>query len=421
MPEDELQAIVDELAERLERSVAIDDPDIRLLAASRHFGDEDRWRIGSVLNRSIPPDVVELIRGYGVSQWTKPGILDLGVIPDATPRLCAPVRCHGHLLGYLWLLDRNGTLGDHETAAAGEAADRAGTVLYRRLLVRQRYQARHEAILRDLVSPDTMIRSQAIDDLRTEDLFPDDAMHFTVLAVQCRPDDADHAEREVELEAAVEEGLRAVTDDVALIATHRSRAWLLLAQRRPPTRHLVDTVTDRITNRFKHLARTSSKPVFGLGPTVERLDEVADSYRKAVLAARTALLVPGVGDVARWGELGPYELLVTLGPDDLAEASRMPDLVALENADAHGVLIDTLTIFFDHGGSARRAAEALSIHRATLYQRLRRIEQVTGRDLQDGDHRLALHLGLKLRSLAIAFRLNAHADADRPDRSDSRA
>lgn len=407
MPEDELQAIVDELAERLGRSVAIDDPGIRLLAASRHFGDEDPVRISSVLNRTVPPEVVELVRTHGVAQWTEPGRLELG-IPDATPRLCTPVRCQGQLLGYLWLLDQAGTLGDAEVAAAGEAAERAGAVLYRRLLVRQRSQARHEAILRDLVSPDAMIRSQAIDDLRAEDLFPESPLHLTVLAVQCVSDGEAHAERGVELEAAVEEGSRAVTEGVALLATHRSRAWLLLAQRRPPTRDLVDALTDRIAIRFKHLTHSRSAVVFGLGPTVERLDEVADSYRKAVRAARTAVLVPGVGNVARWGELGPYELLVTLAPDDLAEASRTPDLVALEDADVHGVLITTLTTFFDLGGSAQHAAEALRIHRATLYQRLRRIEQVTGRDLHDGDDRLALHLGLKLRALAIAFRVNAN-------------
>lgn len=406
MADDELQAIVDELAERLERSVAIDDPGIRLLAASRHFGDEDPVRIGSVLNRTVPPEVVELVRLHGVAQWTAPGMIDLG-IRDAAPRLCTPVRCHGQLLGYLWLLDRAGTLDDADVAAAAEAADRAGTVLYRRLLVRQRSQARHEAILRDLVSPDAMMRSQAIDDLRAEDLFPESPLHLTVLAVQCLSDGEAHAERGVELEAAVEEGSRAIAEGVALLATHRARAWLLLAQRRPPTSELVGTIVDRITVRFRHLTQGRSALVFGVGPTVERLEEVADSYRKAVRAARTAVLVPGVGNVARWGELGPYELLVTLAPDDLAEASRTPDMAALEQADGHGVLIATLTTFFDHGGSAQQAAEALNIHRATLYQRLRRIEHVTGRNLQNGDDRLALHLGLKLRALAMAFRVNA--------------
>ena len=53
MSDGDLQSIVDDLAERLHRSVAIDDPAIRLLAASRHFGDEDAVRVGSVLNRAV--------------------------------------------------------------------------------------------------------------------------------------------------------------------------------------------------------------------------------------------------------------------------------------------------------------------------------------------------------------------------------
>jgi hypothetical protein len=46
------------------------------------------------------------------------------------------------------------------------------------------------------------------------------------------------------------------------------------------------------------------------------------------------------------------------------------------------------------------AADALGIHRATFYYRLHRIERITGLNLQSGDDRLALHLGLKLARLA---------------------
>jgi hypothetical protein len=64
---DHLQFLVDELATRLTRSVAIDDPRIRLLAASRHFADEDAVRIQSVLNRSVAPEIVEAILGMGIA------------------------------------------------------------------------------------------------------------------------------------------------------------------------------------------------------------------------------------------------------------------------------------------------------------------------------------------------------------------
>ncbi|GII95168.1 hypothetical protein Ssi02_53990 [Sinosporangium siamense] len=45
--------MVDSLANRLQRSVAIDDRQIRLIVASKHFGDEDPVRIKSVLGRGV--------------------------------------------------------------------------------------------------------------------------------------------------------------------------------------------------------------------------------------------------------------------------------------------------------------------------------------------------------------------------------
>ncbi|WP_179956870.1 hypothetical protein [Amycolatopsis anabasis] len=145
---DDLQEIVDDLAERLRRSVAIDDPSIRLLAASRHFGDEDSVRVSSVLNRSIDTDLQEEVLAHGIAQWTSPGQVR---VAGAQPRLCVPVRCAGLLLGYLWLIDSGSTSGERHRELAREAAERAGVVLYRRLVVHERTKARHEAILWELV------------------------------------------------------------------------------------------------------------------------------------------------------------------------------------------------------------------------------------------------------------------------------
>jgi sugar diacid utilization regulator len=123
-----------------------------------------------------------------------------------------------------------------------------------------------------------------------------------------------------------------------------------------------------------------------------------------VLAARAALLVPSLGDVARWGSLGPYEVLLKLPVEDLVPAAEVPALADLERHDTHGVLMASLEAFFDNAGDVRRTADQLCVHRATLYHRLRRIEEHTGCRLDRGDDRLTLHLGLKLRALAAAYR-----------------
>lgn len=56
-------------------------------------------------------------------------------------------------------------------------------------------------------------------------------------------------------------------------------------------------------------------------------------------------------------------------------------------------------MFLDCAGQAGRTAAELGIHRQTLYYRLSRVEQLTGLDLDDGEDRLLLHMGLKASRL----------------------
>lgn len=67
-------------------------------------------------------------------------------------------------------------------------------------------------------------------------------------------------------------------------------------------------------------------------------------------------------------------------------------------------LVNTLDVYLTHGGDARRTAEALHLHRSTLYYRLEKITEATGGDLSDGDHRFALMLSIRLAYIAGLYR-----------------
>src|SRR5262249_24106393 len=138
----------------------------------------------SVLNRSVTADIADLVLSQGITDWTKPGRVRLAAL-GALPRLCVPIRCNNLLLGFLWLIDTETALTRQDIDLAAEVANRAGIALYRRLLLRERSKARHEAILRELVSSDVAVRQQAIEDLRAEELFAEQAMLYQVLAVHC--------------------------------------------------------------------------------------------------------------------------------------------------------------------------------------------------------------------------------------------
>ncbi|MFB9677702.1 PucR family transcriptional regulator [Streptosporangium vulgare] len=133
--------------------------------------------------------------------------------------------------------------------------------------------------------------------------------------------------------------------------------------------------------------------VVGVGPAVPTLAEVTLSYRGAVQAARVADTVPLFRPVAEFGKLGVYGLLAGLPSDRLP--GQLDSMVGrLLGTDS--ILFATGELLLGRVGDVRTVADALSVHRASIYPRLRQIEQVTGVDLADGEQRPALHLGIKV-------------------------
>src|SRR5262249_13870949 len=114
-------------------------------------------------------------------------------------------------------------------------------------------------------------------------------------------------------------------------------------------------------------------------------------------AARVAEMVPLFRPVARYADLGIYALLLRLGADQLTE-DALPEPVR-RLLQSEPTLLRTAEVFLDKAGDSRLVAAELTPHRATVYQRIRRIEQLADIDLSDGEQRLALHLGIKMARL----------------------
>ncbi|NUU25024.1 MAG: helix-turn-helix domain-containing protein [Streptomycetaceae bacterium] len=135
----------------------------------------------------------------------------------------------------------------------------------------------------------------------------------------------------------------------------------------------------------------------GIGLVVDGLAELGRARRTAEIALRTCA---GDGEVARLDQRLPAAMVACQADlSGVLAARAFGPVLALDPGD-RDLLLGTLAAWFDAGGSAARAGARLFCHRNTVLNRLRRLEQLTGRDL--GLPRDLVELGLALDAYRLA-------------------
>jgi hypothetical protein len=398
MPSDRVQQLVDSLAEQLQRSVVVDDPQVRMLATSRHFGDEDDVRVRAVLQRDAGSAAVAHVLGSGVASWRAAGWISAAPGIGMHPRWCLPVRWHGELLGLLMVIDAAGELAAHEVELIAGAGDSLAALMEGD---RSPAAATGDAAVAGLLSPVPAERERALVDLATAGALPA-GRHVRAVVLRT----AGVAAGDVaQARAAVRRGLDALGSraGVAVLGTVDQGPGAvagtgLLVTAGPSDDAVTAELAGRAVAELTAVAGGRFTAVAGTGPGVVGLPDAWRSHRPAELATRAVpRLAPG--PVVDGTELGVHAVLLRVPADEWDETALPPELVTLRAADPQGRLIGTLAAWLDAGGRAPAAAEALHVHRTTLHYRLDRVRELTGADLDDGATRLRLHLGLAVARL----------------------
>ncbi|MFL1375794.1 PucR family transcriptional regulator [Nocardiopsis protaetiae] len=394
---DELQRVVDALAHRLGRAVAVDDLDFRLLAYSAHLGEGDEWRARAILGRGAPPEALAWLRRQRLGRATGPVRLpadeDLGILP----RVVVPVVYQNVRFGYLWLFDTEGSLTEEQLGLAASAAADAGAVCFRDRVVSHLRTAREGELVRDLLSADAPVRAMASTGLVEGGLFAPRG-DVTVLVARPLPAGADGVDEDdrVALQAALER-----------VSTRLGDRGSLRLVRPDHTVLVIPSATLRRSPELPEDLRSSSLEWLGestkwrdvhvaTGSPARRLDDAVTSYTQALDALRVAEAVPSFAPLVAHEALGIYALLAGQPADRLGTLG-VPAVRELFEADRE--LFATAELYLDRACDARATADELGLHRASVYNRVRRIEEVTGLDLSDGGNRLLLHLGIKVARL----------------------
>ena len=127
------------------------------------------------------------------------------------------------------------------------------------------------------------------------------------------------------------------------------------------------------------------------------------SFHEARCALEAARLADGhAPEVASYRDLGAFQLLLSLQDDDALISYCRSVLGPVEQGegDYGDELLRSLDAYIEHNGHWEKAASALYCHRHTLRYRIRRVEQLTGRDFSNARDRIEFWLALRGRELA---------------------
>ena len=148
--------------------------------------------------------------------------------------------------------------------------------------------------------------------------------------------------------------------------------------------------------------QANGRPVRAAASRAAPVESLRRSFHEARCALEATALANGSApDVACHRDLGAFTLLLSLQDDD-ALRTYADNLLApiSEGEGEYGPeLLRSLEAFIEHNGQWERAARDLYCHRHTLRYRIRRVEELTGRDLNQAQDRIELWLALRAREL----------------------
>ncbi|MFC5012964.1 PucR family transcriptional regulator [Nocardioides plantarum] len=142
----------------------------------------------------------------------------------------------------------------------------------------------------------------------------------------------------------------------------------------------------------------ADRVALGVSTVLPGLAAVGEGHRQASLALRAQGTTPGL---AALDERLP-EVLLLASPEtaDRLVARWLEPLDVLSGPEQRA-LVDTLTAWVAHGGSATRTAASVHCHRNTVVNRLRRVADLTGQPLADEAPPVELDLALRARRMGL--------------------
>jgi purine catabolism regulator len=165
------------------------------------------------------------------------------------------------------------------------------------------------------------------------------------------------------------------------------------ASKRDPI-ELAERARRLLEERFGDVRAAASRP----GP----ITTLRRSFHEARCALEVLALSNGnAPEVASYRDLGAFQFLLSVQDDEALRMYCESVLGPIEDGEGQygDELLRSLEAFLEQNGQWERAARQLYCHRHTLRYRIRRVEELTGRDLSRARDRIEFWLALRGREM----------------------
>jgi sugar diacid utilization regulator len=393
-----VDAIIRELAVRLDRPLVLHDHLWRLVAGAAPDGGEG-WRSLAVPRPGLPG------RRRARAESRQPaaaGSADTVDPAESSTRL-APVRVGRETVGHLVLEPREPSTLDRallDTACTGLALELAKVLARVEVEHRLRGDAVMDLLSGSYTSEEAMIARAAqlgYDIREPRDVLIVDIDDFHLLTERHGETAAVRLKRRFFDLVHAEVVARAPGS----LASAQSDSVIILLAVRPAMRLSPETLAANLQQLVSSALPGVTISV-GIGDRANRPDDYASAFRVARESLDLMRILGRRAVIIGARQLGSYRLLLKASSPDELRAYARRTLGPLLDPDRRGAaeLLQTLRAFLEAGQSQRAAARACGIHVNTVVYRLARISDLLAVDL--GDPGTVFDLTLALRILDVA-------------------
>lgn len=320
-------------------------------------------------------------------------------------RMIMPIVLRNQIYGHLFFWGIETPLGGFDLSIIESASTTIALFILQQLSVKEveiRYSSEY---FEDLISLDKNRKKKALDrakffNLNSEDYYIVEVLSFEEGYSEEVDDDLNYMQ---EFSNPIVNSLESLMKRLGLngiVSTKGHGIQILLSFK---TDQKVSASIDSFNEKLLEIILKRKKDIqlkIGVGRIYKGLENVDKSFQDAIRTVRIGKIISHK-DIVHYDELGIFKLLsqdfLNYELEDFYETT-LKVLVEYDNKKSTE-LVETLKSYFDNNGNLTRISEDLFTHYNTVLYRIKRIEEITGVNLNDPTDRLNLEIAIKIKKL----------------------